>query len=167
MDKKWKIAGIGCGCAAVLLPAIGLLIFIIFIGIQGPETSVYIGNQMPKDYMSTVKELGLLEKGEKIKYFYSDSLIDITDGMYFVTDRHVVLYSNDFAESAIVIPFDSITDLEVEYDNSFWDDTMIYITTDDDGIEYALPVSSENGLDKKFFEAIKDKIKTEENTDSQ
>jgi len=134
-----------------------VLIILMVVGSQGPDTSIYPGHMVPKKYVETVRALGLLEDDETIRYFYSDALRDISDGLYFVTDRHVVLYSSAWAEPATIILFEDIASLEIAYDDSFWTDSFVSLSTYT-GIEVVFPISSESGLDRKFYEAISENV---------
>ncbi len=114
-----------------ILAFLGILTFLALyiIGSIAPETSVYLGRQVPKKYVEEIKDLKLLRHGEKIVYFYSDGFIDIKDGMYFVTDQNVVAYNNLWEEPETIIPFETIDSLSVDYDDSFLEDSYIFIRT--------------------------------------
>ena len=88
--KALKIFGIGIGSIAT----IGL-IGLIILGSLVPETYIYLGHQVPQKYLSEIRSLGLLSEDEKIKYFYTDAAFDIKEGLYFVTDRNLVLYCKE------------------------------------------------------------------------
>lgn len=143
----------------IVLSVLGIAVLIavsvafMWIGTYGPSTAVYPGRQLPQRFVSRVRDLGLLERGETIRYFYSDALVDIERGMYFVTDRKLVVYSSEWEEPSIVIPFDRIDELSARYDESWLEDSSVFLTTTD-GMEISFPVSSEQGLDEKFVEAI-------------
>ena len=79
--------------------------------------------------------------------------MDITDGFYLLTDRKVVVYSTTYFEPAILIPFDDIQELSIEYDESFFTDSVVWITRAD-GSTVSFPVSSEGGGDKRFYKAL-------------
>ena len=107
MKKQVKIIGLGC---AFLIGAI--VIAVSVIGSIAPGTAVYTGRQVPKRFMETIRSLNLLKEDEQIRYFYSDALIDIKNGLYFVTDKNLVLYSSGWEEPEMIIPFDQIASLE-------------------------------------------------------
>lgn len=87
--KAWKIIGVVLGVFVWI--GIGTVVYTVATGM--PDSSIYLGKQVPK---RTIHSLGLLESGEEIQYFYSDGIWDIKQGMYFVTDRHIALYSYDW-----------------------------------------------------------------------
>ncbi len=123
----------------------------IFSGCDdSPDTYVYLGNQMPKKYLKEIRTMNLLENNEKIKYFYSDGLYDIKEGFYFVTDQKLVAYSENWEEPETIIYFNEIISLEVEYHDSWYEDSYIMLKTND-GLELDFPVSSERKRDKDFY----------------
>jgi hypothetical protein len=145
-----------------LIKFIGLAIAVSFVVLVvlasiGPDTSIYTGNRLPSRFFTTIRSLNLLKEGEQIKFFYSDALFDIKTGLYFVTGSNLVLYSSEWDDPEIIIPIDQITSVDVEYDDSFLDDSWVHVTTDS-GAEVAFPLSSEKGLDKRFVKAIKENV---------
>jgi hypothetical protein len=155
MRKFFIIIGVGFGTVIALA-----VMVLVVLGAIGPEISVYAGRQMPKNYMKTIRSLNLLEADEQIRYFYSDALYDIKEGLYFVTGKKLVVYSNEWEEPATIIPYNEIKALDVQYDDSFFEDSVVFVTTYS-GIEVNFPVSSEKGLDKKFVEVIQENINAE------
>lgn len=141
---------IGLACLAVVCT---LVVALVISAAIGPDTSVYPGRQIPKRFMATIRSLDLVEEDERIKYFYSDAVFDIKSGFYFITDKKLVLYSKEWEEPMISISFDEIASVDAQYDDSFFDDTLVYVTTNS-GLDVFFPVSSEQGLDKRFVDAI-------------
>lgn len=147
-----KITGIGCSSLVVLLLAV-----VIFIGSVAPETSVYVGNELPRKFEKAVRGQNLLAEDERIQYFYSDALFDVTASMYLLTDRKLVLQSKAWQESSVVLSFSDIAELDIYRDTSFFADSTIFVTTQT-GEEYAFPLSSEKDLDERFYEMLKAKV---------
>jgi len=145
------IAVVGA-CIAALIGG-GLL----YIGIVGPETFVVSGRQMTKAHSRIIRELNLLEDAERIQYFYSDALTDIRKGMYFVTDKKLVLYNANWEESKLVAPFAAVADAQLERNESFFKDSYITIRLDN-GEVWMFPVSSERGNDKAFYDYLISRI---------
>ncbi|MCG8405611.1 MAG: hypothetical protein MI923_10480 [Phycisphaerales bacterium] len=150
------LIGVGIG--------VGVMVFVVFsilayIGMKGPDTKVVPGRQLPARFVSEIQGLNLLEQREQIEFFYSDALMDIKDGFYLLTDRKVIIYSQYYyGDPAWVIPFSEIADLSVNYDDSFWADSLISITLTDETVA-TFPVSSEAGGDKRFYNALMKKWK--------
>ena len=147
-----KITGIGC--STIVLAVLAL---VIFIGMVSPETSIYLGNEVPEKFIKTARDSDLLDEGETIQYFYSDAVFDVKASMYFLTDRKLVLQSKDWQEPTIAIPFSEIESLDIFRDTSFFVDSTIFITTKA-GDEYSFPLSSEKDLDERFYETLKAKV---------
>lgn len=129
---------------------------LVWLGSTAPPTHVVAGTNLRDDFEQTINDLGLLEPDETIRYFYSDGLMDIEEGMYFLTDRKLVIYSNliDPEFPAETIPLEQIYNLELERDTSFMFDSYIAFETDD--FVYDFPVSSERGGDQRFFNALRE-----------
>ncbi len=73
-----------------------------------------------------------------------------------MNERFVLRYcwsTAEWAEPETIISLDEITDLSVNYNSSFFEDSMVFVSTAS-GIETTFPISSEHGLDKKFVEAL-------------
>jgi hypothetical protein len=151
MKKPILIALVAFG----ILVIANVMVLLIMVGL-GPETYVVPGRQVPARYLSRMRSLDLLEEGEKVAYFYSDALTDIRKGLYFVSDRKVTAYCDSWDPPAVKVPFGEIIDLSVDYNESFWDDSTIWIRAKND-VELAIPVSSEKGGDKNFFEYLERK----------
>ncbi len=156
MSKILKYMGLGCASIVGVI-----VIALLVIGSIAPDIAVYTGRQIPKKFMTTIRSLNLLEKDEQIRYFYSDAMLDIKAGLYFVTDRNLILYSNSWEEPETIISLDQIVSLDVQYDDSFWEDTYVFATTSS-GMEVSFPISSEKGLDMQFVKAIQEKMNIEQ-----
>ena len=137
-----------------LLSCVSCFSLLIFLDANAPATSVYTGNQVPAEYLGVMNDLGVLDSGERINYFYSDAFMDIREGFYFVSDRKVMVYSDQRGQlPSNVVEFADITDVELDRDESFFVDSTITMKLTDGSI-VAFPVSSEVNGDKRFYEAI-------------
>jgi hypothetical protein len=150
--KALQIFGISLG-GLIAIGVIGLMV----LGSSMPETSVYLGHQVPKKFLTEIRSLGLLEPNEKIKYLYTDAIFDIKEGMYFVTEDHLVLYCQEWEEPETIISYKDITNIDTEYNESFFEDSYVMIETIS-GLEVGFPVSSEKERDKEFVRHIKSKM---------
>lgn len=92
--------------------AIGLTVLVVLAAL-GPEDAVVPGKQIKSRYLREIRELGLLDGNEEPAYFYSDAFYSIRNGLYFFTDRKVVLYNEDWANAAIIVPYGAITNIEL------------------------------------------------------
>ena len=131
----WKVIAIILGIFFGLFLS-GLMV----IGIISPETYIYRENEIPKRYLTEIKELGLVDADEKIRFFYSDALYDIKEGMYFVTDRRLTIYLKEWDDPVHQLQLAEIDYLDAQYDDSFITDSWIRITTEF-GEEAEFPLS--------------------------
>lgn len=154
-SRLFIFALLGCGGVMAVMFA-GLIAFLVWFDYAAPDTAIIHGPQVPQRFMTTIRETGVLEADEEVLFFYSDAFMDITRGFYLLTDRKVVLYSTDWAEPAILLAFDEIAELDVEYNKSFFEDSMIYLELTD-GSFVSLPASSDYDRDELFFEALEQK----------
>lgn len=150
--KAWKVIGVVLGVFVWI--GIGTVVYNVATGM--PDSSIYLGKQVPKRFQKTIHSLGLLESGEEIQYFYSDGIWDIKQGMYCVTDSNIALYSSDWEDPKVIIPFDEVMDVDVEYNPSYFEDSYVTVHTED--FEYLFPLSSEKGRDRNCIEYIFSKI---------
>ena len=148
---------LGGGATFVVMMCGGLCAGLIYFGSITPETSVYTGNRVPQKYLRTMRTVGALDDDESLLFFYSDALTDIRDGFYFVSDKRVVIYSQNAVRPLTSLPFEEITDAELYRDESFFEDSEITLY-DVDGQIHSFPVSSEYNRDEQFFNAVKTRI---------
>lgn len=151
----WWIFG-GCGTICVLV-CCGGFAGVMWLGATAPETSVYTGNQVPARFIDTMKEVGALEDGESIVYFYSDGITSIKEGFYFVSDRKVVVYAEHLQDKLTIIPFEDIESTSLSRDTSFFEDSQITIVKRN-GEFVSFPVSSELDRDVQFNDQIEMRI---------
>lgn len=135
---------------------VGCLGVVTWLGMKGPDMTVYAGHEVPADYIATMRDVGALEPDEKIIWFYSDALFDIRDGFYFVSDRKVTTYMQDSYPPITNAAFDEIIEANLHRDTSIWFDSEIVLETDEWYIW--MPVTSEQDGDLRFFKAIEDRI---------
>lgn len=147
---KWLI-----GAAVVV--ALGFFVLAgscLYIGLMAPDTKVLSGRQVPARYVGQVRELGVLEPDEQIRYFYSDALLNIEEGFYLITDRKLVVYCRAYEEPAVLVPLSSVAAVEADFSDSWIDDSIITVTLTD-GTDVAFPASNEGGGDHRMYDALK------------
>ncbi|MCA9311603.1 MAG: hypothetical protein KDA21_10385 [Phycisphaerales bacterium] len=150
----WVLGGV---LAVIVLGCLGLFGLLVVIGMSSPETSVYTGNRVPEAYLDILRDVGDLEADETLLFFYSDGFMNIKDGFYYVSDRKVVVYDDDFSPALTSIPFAQIRSVDLSRDTSFMIDSTIFLELDD-GRTISFPVSSEEDGDVRFTSAIEDRI---------
>jgi len=108
-DRR-KLHYVTVSIAGVLILALSVLIVVAALG---PENAVVPGKQLKARYVREIQGLGLLDKNEELAYFYSDAFYSIRNGLYFFTDKKVVLYNEDWARPSIIVPYGAITNIEL------------------------------------------------------
>ena len=127
------------------------------MGVYGPDTFVYTGNQVSARFIATKKDVRALDDGETISFFFSDGVTDIHSGFYFVSDKKVAIYARATKPPLIVVRFDEIADLELDRNESFFEDSYVLLTLKD-GMVVSFLVSSEVDRDRRFFDAINSRM---------
>jgi hypothetical protein len=150
----WIVVGTAAG---ILLSCAGCFGVLAWIGTAGPETAVYSGERVPSRFTETMREIGALDDGEQIAYFYSDAVVDIKSSFYFVSDRRVVVYSDTARPPLVEVSFDEIESVELYREESFFIDSEIVLELAD-GSSVSFPVSSEREGDVRFAEAIEARL---------
>ena len=85
---------------------------------------------------------------------------DITEGFYLLTDQALILWGEEFAPEggalvpSVRLPLDQITYLEVQYSDSWYEDSAVIVESG--GWTYQFPLSSENGGDRSFITALEE-----------
>ena len=141
----------------LLLPVTccGLSLFsLALLGTVTPDDGVYSDQTLPARYLNIVKEVGALEEGEEIQFLYSDALVDLRKGFYFVSDRRVVSYIQDSSVAPLKsLPFEDIEEIEFDKSESSFDNSYLTIFTKDDIV--AIPLSNFSKGDERFVEAVR------------
>ncbi|MCB9914801.1 MAG: hypothetical protein H6828_06575 [Planctomycetes bacterium] len=135
----------------------GALALLAWIRTVTPSTSVHVGGQVPVEYAQTLRDLGALEPDEELVCFYSDAVLRIEEGCYFVSDRKVGVYHELEAPPLVSVPFEEIAEARLERDVSVLTDSHITLVLRD-GSEVWLPVSSEEDGDVRFHRAIVERL---------
>lgn len=145
----WLLVSLGVLFGLCCVGSIGML---VWVG-SGPDTSVYPGSSLPSAFRDSAEDLGLVDSGETIRYFYSDALVDVENGFVLVTDDHVAVHQPAVGMSR-VIKFDEIDAATLSRNTSFFIDSNISLELSD-GSRIDFLVSSEYDRDERFYEAIK------------
>lgn len=142
--------------ASLVLVCGGGMLFVVYIGVMGPATHVYSPGQTPQRFLKVAEELGGLQPGETVEFFYSVGFIDVAEGFTYVSDQKVVSYDPEGEPPLVATEYRDIRDLELERDESFLGDSLITLETEDSYI--VIPVSSEMDRDVEFYEAIRSRV---------
>ncbi len=152
--SKLRTFGFFAGSVAVLgffsLMALGLAMELGFL----PDTAVVSGSELRPSTVELLRSHRVLGEDESIRYFYSEGLLSVLEGGNFFTNSRVVSYADltgdAYFDSA---PFEEVADIEIQYSESWLDDSVVTVYTDK-GDSFFLIVSSEEKKDRVFFEAL-------------
>jgi len=147
---------VGWGFGSVATTAVGVpLLALAVIGtVMMPPNLAIEGAALPGSYRATLIEEGHLEPNEQIEFFYSGGLMSIREDGNFFTDHRVVSYETiDGTVNRYEAPFDSISEVDVEWSESSLENTRVTITTDESE-SFLLVVSNEEGRDRQFVAAL-------------
>lgn len=150
---------IGLGITVGVLGMI-LVTAVMYVGTMGPELHVQYGHEVKDRFMDTIRELGLLEEGEELEYFYSDAIVDIKSGMYMLTDRNLIIYVADWDPPAVILPYTQLQAVGAQFSDSFFLDTYLSVVDAED-TPWAFPVSSEMDRDHEFHDFLEERIEEE------
>jgi hypothetical protein len=148
----WAKILIGVGSGAVVM-VILMCSGLMWLGSISPETRALAGSQLTKRNVETIRGLGLLDEGERIKYFYSDGMLSIEDGMYFFTEDKIVLYGKNREPAVTLVDYEDVADITPEFSDSWMVDGSIWIELAD-GTPLVMPISAEAGIDQLFYDAL-------------
>ncbi|PJZ64904.1 hypothetical protein CH371_15480 [Leptospira wolffii] len=125
-------------------------LFLVWVGVVGPEIEVVSGNMLKSKYLDFVKEKNLIGKNEKIIYWYSDAFIDFKESFSFFTDKKLVIYQAELAENpAIVVPYSKIEDMELDLDSSR---VFVYLKNEESEVYFPVPSSEDEA--RKFYDGL-------------
>ena len=137
-------------------------------------TRVVEGHELAPDHLSTIQSLQVLEPGETIRYFYSDTPWDITEQFYMLTDRSLIGYLPGNGApfgNVFRLPFNEIVIINVDYaDSPSWHSQVFVSIMDMALLEEEMPsesipegatalefpLSPEGGGDRRFVRALEE-----------
>ena len=137
-----------------------LVLFTVLLELKVlPPTEVLKGDEVPDHYRRTLRELGVLEEGERVLYFYSGGLLSIREDGNLLTDRKVVSYCTEDEEFRVwSAAFHEIEDVQVEGADGWLDDTRVTVMLES-GDEILLFLSTEDGRDEDFVKALRSRVR--------
>lgn len=150
------IGGLGCVLPLVLL-CLGFFGFAMYVGVAGPDLGAVQGNRIRPQTRAEIQKLRLLPDGEAIHWFYSDGVLSAEEGMYFFTDKELVLYSKNWATPEVRIPLSTITDMTFTKSSGWPDDSIVAVEVEG-GMVHTFPISSEEGNDTLYYEALEQTV---------
>ena len=125
-----------------------------------PSTRVQAGSEMKAEDIFILRAQGIISAEDKVKYFYSQGLSSILESGNILTQDRVIFYVNDENEGLQVyeIPVNEITDVVLESQGDTFNNSEYKVNTNNPGRWLKLFLSVEQKGDKKFVEALRDKL---------
>lgn len=154
LTKVLLIVGLAIG-----LPFVACIGTCTYLAVTAPPIDAMVGAQVPRDYVQQLEDLGILEAGETLEYFYTDGFRSIESGVYVLTNKRLVLYSRDWSTPKVSIPLADIAKVDVTYSTSMLEDSTIIVNLKD-GSVYSFPVSNTKGGDKLYFQRLQTLVKS-------
>ena len=146
----WSITTVTLG-----VPVIALL---LFSGIAAVPTEVLRSSEIPPSYHGTLVEAGILTPDEQIQFFSSSGFISILEDGSLLTESRVVSYETWDDELYVYSSaYRDVRDIDVEYSESFLDDTTVTILPVSDD-SFSLFLSAEEGRDKEFVSDLERRV---------
>ncbi len=121
-----------------------------------PSTAVVAGDALWERDINYLKDAEILGPGEDIIYFYSAGIWSIAEDGQFFSNEYVTSYYQDPDTGRTYVDYvaySDISDIDVEWAETFIDNTVVTITTIDDA-QFQLWLSSEAQGDRKFVNAM-------------
>jgi hypothetical protein len=152
-------SAVGWGRGSYAALALGApLTALIVLSLFGPPTRAIRGSEIPSSYEATLVEAGVLERGERIHFFYSAGFFSILEDGNLLTEGRVVSYETLDGELFVAsATYPEIRDLDVTYSESALDDTVVTVSTSS-GEEFSLIVSPEDGRDRAFVSHLEARV---------
>lgn len=115
---------------------------VFWVGSEAPGTSVYVGGEVPREFVEAAIDVGAIREDEPVAFFYSDALLDVRNSFLVVTDDRVSVYRRGAVRPLVTMHFEEITDMDFVRDDSFWTDSQLTLTSWS-GEVVSFPVSSD------------------------
>jgi len=152
----------------IILPISSIVLVLAFIGLLTmtsilPNTDVQMGSELSQRNKIELINNGIINKNDKILFFYSEGIFSILEDGQLITNDKIVTYEEN-EEGLIEIykmKLKNIKEVVLEEKGSFFSSSIYRIIGNEDAeSEYIIIyLSIENNKDKDFINAIYRKIK--------
>jgi len=146
------------------IPLVGSpLLLLILVSLLIPDYIVQRGSEIDADELATLYAAEILADGEEILYYYAADPFDVTLQGAFISDLGLTTWwldpITDQPEIAYM-PYDTIVGVEVNYAETWFDDTWVRVTNfDGDWVHF--PLSNEEERDKMFIGELRSRVDEE------
>jgi len=120
-----------------------------------PSSKVVQGKRLMQHDVKFMHRKGIVLPNEKIRYFYSDSMLFIQDEGNGFTNTHVFSYWKEGKELIVQsAALSEVSKIDVTFAQDLVSNTIVNVYRDD-GSYFILYISTEEGLDKTFVKELK------------
>ena len=151
--RWWLWGGVGC-VALVVLVVLALAVFGFYVHwawLVSPPTP---GRQVPARVIQKIRDLGLLERDEELRYLASDGTFRIEEDLSFFTQRRLVLHCEEWETPTCAVNLRDIASITPSFAESDLDYTCLAVVCED-GTELTVTLQTDAGGDKRYYEALK------------
>ena len=152
MRTVLKILGTGVLLIVAVLFVFGWLLTTGYV----PDSKVVSGDTLSASVIEDLRDEGIIDGDERIKYFYSEDLFSFVNYGNLYTDRHVISYEIDSDTNTRNIysaKFADKSDLQFLESEEVFSDSIIDVYVNGE-VEFSLVVSNEEGGDETFFNSL-------------
>ena len=125
-------------------------------------TEVLQGKDLLKDYKEALLKSDIINEGDSIEYFYSESFSLITETGSILTNDRVIIYFTDENNVTVVyeLYFKNITGVELIKNGNYFNDSVYRVYAGSRDAYLTIVLSTENRGDIKFIESLRSKLNT-------
>lgn len=119
-----------------------------------PPAVVLTAPEIPGDYIPALQDLEILEPGEEVDYFYTNSKVDFRQNGNMLTNRRVISYQATQGNiSFFAATYAEVIEIDVAFGRRTFEDTEVSITTVH-GDHFYLVLSTEERRDRDFVDLL-------------
>ncbi len=123
--------------------------------------------ELPDEYADKIKELKMLDAGERVVHLYSIPDLKPDDGFYIVTSRKLAIYNSKLKNPIVTLPFSSMKEIHLEKrDTGKGEDSRIKIAKTD-GKTLTILATPKEGRDGKLLDALKKNLEASQSDGEQ
>ncbi|MBN1514674.1 MAG: hypothetical protein JXB13_21850 [Phycisphaerae bacterium] len=138
--------------AAIVLGIVGIILGAVVwvIGVSSPEGVPVPGEEISESDRQWLESVGVANKDETIQWFFSNGMFSIKENGVALMGRRVSVYLGPKVQSC---DWSDIRAIELATGNTWFEDSVILIETDDDRVLH-IRVNPTGGGDKTLYELL-------------
>jgi len=150
--RRGEQRGAGLATAAIVLGIVGIILGAVVwvVGVSSPEGVPVPGEEISESDRQWLESAGVVNKDETIQWFFSNGMFSMKEDGVALMERRVSVYLGPKVQSC---EWSDIRAIELAAGNSWFEDSVILIETDDDRVLH-ISVSQTAGADKTLYELL-------------